>query len=109
MTLAEAGINIVGLVYDRALKLLMAAAAFVMLIVCANVANLLLVRALAQSQQTSVRMALGASREQLLQQAMISSIVASLCSAAWGRSGWRTCSPAPVLALAISRGGLRAC
>ena len=75
---AEAGINIVGLVYDRALKLLMAAAAFVMLIVCANVANLLLVRALAQSQQTCVRMALGASREQLLQQAMVSSIVLAL-------------------------------
>jgi predicted permease len=75
---AEAGINIVGLVYDRALKLLMAAAAFVMLIVCANVANLLLVRALAQSQQTCVRMALGASREQLLQQAMVSSLVLAL-------------------------------
>ncbi len=75
---AEAGINVVGLFYDRPLKLLMAAAGFVMLIVCANVANLLLVRALAQSQQTCVRMALGASREQLLQQAMVSSIVLAL-------------------------------
>lgn len=83
---AEPGINIVGLVYDRPLKLLMAAAVFVMLIVCANVANLLLVRALAHSQQTAVRMALGASREQLLQQAMVSSIVLALlgCVAAIG-------------------------
>jgi predicted permease len=75
---AEPGINIVGLFYDQPLKLLMVAAAFVMLIVCANVANLLLVKSLAQSQQTSVRMALGASRRQLLQQAMVSSIVLAL-------------------------------
>jgi predicted permease len=75
---AEPGINIVGLFYDQPLKLLMVAAAFVMLIVCANVANLLLVKSLAQSQQTSVRMALGASRQQLLQQAMVSSIVLAL-------------------------------
>jgi predicted permease len=75
---AEPGINIVGLYYNQPLKLLMAAAAFVMLIVCANVANLLLVRAMAQSQQTSVRMALGASRRQLLQQAIVSSILLAL-------------------------------
>lgn len=75
---AEPGINIMGLYYSQSLKLLMAAAAFVMLIVCANVANLLLVRALAHSQQTSVRMALGASRRQLLQQAIVSSIVLAL-------------------------------
>jgi predicted permease len=56
----------------------MGAAAFVMLIVCANVANLLLVRAIAHTQQTSVRMALGASREQLLQQAMVSSMVLAI-------------------------------
>lgn len=83
---AEPGINIVGLYYSHSLKLLMAAAAFVMLIVCANVANLLLVRSLAHSQQTSVRMALGASRQQLLQQAIVSSIVLALlgCVAAIG-------------------------
>jgi predicted permease len=83
---AEAGINFVGMFYSKALKLLMGAAAFVMLIVCANVANLLLVRAIAHTQQTSVRMALGASREQLLQQAMVSSLVLAIlgCIAAIG-------------------------
>ncbi|HEY3990869.1 MAG TPA: ABC transporter permease [Acidobacteriaceae bacterium] len=75
---AEPGINFVGMFYDQPLKLLMAAAGFVMLIVCANIANLLLVRALAQSQQTSIRMALGAGRQQLLQQAMVSSLVLAL-------------------------------
>jgi predicted permease len=97
---AEAGINIVGLVYDRALKLLMAAAAFVMLIVCANVANLLLVRALAQSQQTCVRMALGASRERLLQQAMVSSIVLALLGCI-GAIGVAYALSSSVLALAF--------
>jgi predicted permease len=97
---AEAGINIVGLVYDRALKLLMAAAAFVMLIVCANVANLLLVRALAQSQQTCVRLALGASREQLLQQAMVSSIVLALLGCV-GAIGVAYVLSSSVLALAF--------
>ncbi len=75
---AEPGINVIGMYYEQPLKLLMAAAGFVMLIVCANVANLLLVKAMAQSQQTAVRMALGASRAQLLQQAMISSILLAL-------------------------------
>lgn len=75
---AAAGVNIVALYYKKPLEMLMGAAGFLMLIVCANVANLLLVRALAQTQQTSVRMALGASREQLLQQALISSLVLAL-------------------------------
>ena len=83
---AEPGISYIGSFYDHALRLLMAAAAFVMLIVCANVANLLLVRAMAQSQQSSVRMALGASRAQMLQQAMVSSVLLALlgCVAAIG-------------------------
>jgi predicted permease len=97
---AEQGINVVGLFYDRPLKLLMAAAAFVMLIVCANVANLLLVRALAQSQQTSVRMALGASREQLLQQAMVSSVVLALLGCV-GAIGVAYVLSSSVLALAF--------
>jgi predicted permease len=97
---AEPGINIVGLYYSESLKRLMAAAAFVMLIVCANVANLLLVRALAYSQQTSIRMALGASRRQLLQQAIVSSVVLSLlgCVAAIGVA-WVLSSSVLTLAL----------
>jgi predicted permease len=83
---AETGISALGMSYDQPLRVLMAAAAFVMLIVCANVANLLLVRAMAHSQQTSVRMALGASRQQMLQQAMVSSVLLALlgCVAAIG-------------------------
>ncbi len=103
---AEAGINIVAIYYRKPLELLMGAAAFLMLIVCANVANLLLVRALAQTQQTSVRMALGASREQLLQQALISSLVLALvgCVAAIGLSYLLSNS---IVALAFPGSGYR--
>jgi predicted permease len=71
---AKTGVNNVSRDYGRALELLMAAAAFVLLIVCANVANLLLVRAVAQRQQTAVRIALGASRRQLIRQALVTSV-----------------------------------
>jgi predicted permease len=71
---AKTGVNNVSRDYGRALELLMAAAAFVLLIVCANVANLLLVRAVAQRQQTAVRIALGATRRQLIRQALVTSV-----------------------------------
>jgi predicted permease len=79
---ARAGVNTIADNYSRGLKLLMWAAAFVLLIVCANVANLLLVRATAERQQQAVRIALGATRAQLVRQAMISSILLALIGAA---------------------------
>jgi predicted permease len=75
---ARTGVNEVSENYSRGLKLLMWAAGFVLLIVCANVANLLLVRATAEKQQQAVRIALGATRGQLVRQAMISSILLAL-------------------------------
>ncbi|HEY3990865.1 MAG TPA: ABC transporter permease [Acidobacteriaceae bacterium] len=79
---AKAGVNTVSENYGRGLKLLMWAAAFVLLIVCANVANLLLVRATAEKQQQAVRIALGATRGQLVRQAMISSVLLALVGGA---------------------------
>ena len=79
---ARTGANTMSRNYGRGLKLLMWAAAFVLLIVCANVANLLLVRATAERQQQAVRIALGATRGQLVRQAMISSILLALIGGA---------------------------
>ena len=79
---ASTGVNDVSQNYGKALGLLMGAAGFVLLIVCANVGNLLLVRAMAQRQQTSVRIALGARRAQLMRQALVMSVVLALLGGA---------------------------
>jgi predicted permease len=61
--------------YKDGLHLLMWVSGFVLLIACANLANLMLVRSANRQQQSSVRSALGASRTALIRQTLTESVV----------------------------------
>ena len=79
---AATGISELRESYASGLKLLLLIAGFVLLIVCANLANLMLVRGMAHRQQTAIRLALGAQRGRLIRQTLIESLVIALAGSA---------------------------
>ena len=78
------GIALMRSTYSTGLKLLMAISGFVLLIVCANLANLMLVRGLARRRQTSISLALGAARSRMVRQALTESVVLAVIGGAAG-------------------------
>ena len=84
LTPGGAGIASMKADYEASLRILLAVCGLVLLIACANIANLLLARGSARSTQTAIRLALGASRRRLIRQWMTESLVLAIAGGAAG-------------------------
>jgi len=75
---AGAGVGVMKEEYGRSLQILLSVCGLVLLIACANVANLLLARGVARRGQTAVRLAVGATPGQIVGQALAESILLAI-------------------------------
>jgi predicted permease len=81
---AGAGVGIMKEEYGRSLQILLGVCGLVLLIACANVANLMLARAAARRSQTALRLAIGATRRQIVSQALVESVLLAIAGSVAG-------------------------
>ena len=84
LTPGGSGVGVLRDEYEDGLRLLLVAAGCVLLVACANVANLMLARGLKDRSQTSIRMALGAPRRRLIRKSLVECIVLAAIGGALG-------------------------
>jgi predicted permease len=99
---AGAGVSYLRDQYNSSLEILLVITGLVLLIACANLANLMLARASVKRRDVAVRMALGASRGRLLRQTVLESALLAVCGTVLGAAIAQPLSRALVASLDTS-------